>query len=105
MDYSPGLRGVVAGETEISTVGMEGTSLRYRGYDAIELTKTQTYEDVASLIIDHGAVDGAYRSGDNWSASEVAEHEGYDHIVEWFELGERSARTYKRASRKEQIRS
>lgn len=52
MDYSPGLRGVVAGETEISTVGMEGTSLRYRGYDAIELTKTQTYEDVASLIID-----------------------------------------------------
>ena len=52
MDYSPGLRGVVAGETEISTVGMEGTSLRYRGYDAIELTKTHTYEDVASLIID-----------------------------------------------------
>ena len=52
MDYSPGLRGVIAGETEISTVGMEGTSLRYRGYDAIELTKTNTYEDVASLIID-----------------------------------------------------
>ena len=52
MDYSPGLRGVVAGETEISTVGMEGTSLRYRGYDAIELTKSHTYGDVASLIID-----------------------------------------------------
>ena len=52
MDYSPGLRGVIAGETEISTVGMEGTSLRYRGYDAIELTKSHTYEDVASLIID-----------------------------------------------------
>ena len=47
MDYSPGLRGVVAGETEISTVGMEGTSLRYRGYDAIELTKTHTYEAVS----------------------------------------------------------
>ena len=30
---------------------MEGTSLRYRGYDAIKLTETQTYEDVASLII------------------------------------------------------
>ena len=53
MDYSPGLRGVVAGETEISTVGMEGTSLRYRGYDAVGLTKTNTYEDVASLIIDN----------------------------------------------------
>ena len=52
MDYSPGLRGVVAGETEISTVGMEGTSLRYRGYDAIELTNSHTYEDVASWIID-----------------------------------------------------
>ena len=52
MDYSPGLRGIIAGETEISTVGMEGTSLRYRGYDAIELTKSHTYEDVASLIID-----------------------------------------------------
>ena len=43
MDYSPGLRGVIAGETAISTVGMEGTSLRYRGYDAIGLTKTHTY--------------------------------------------------------------
>ena len=51
MDYSPGLRGVIAGETEISTVGMEGTSLRYRGYDAVGLTSTNTYEDVASLII------------------------------------------------------
>jgi citrate synthase len=52
MDYSPGLRGVIAGETQISTVGMEGTSLRYRGYDAVGLTNTNTYEDVASLIID-----------------------------------------------------
>ena len=44
MEYSPGLRGVIAGETKISTVGMEGTSLRYRGYDAIKLTDTHTYE-------------------------------------------------------------
>ena len=51
MEYSPGLRGVVAGETAISTVGKEGTSLRYRGYDASELTKNNTYEDVASVII------------------------------------------------------
>ena len=51
MEYSPGLRGVIAGETKISTVGMEGTSLRYRGYDAIELTNDRTYEEVASLII------------------------------------------------------
>ena len=38
MDYSPGLRGVIAGETAISTVGKEGTSLRYRGHDATDLT-------------------------------------------------------------------
>ena len=51
MDYSPGLRGVIAGETAISTVGKEGTSLRYRGYDATDLTSNNTYEEVASLII------------------------------------------------------
>ena len=51
MEFSPGLRGVIAGETSISTVGKEGTSLRYRGYDAIELKKNNTYEEVASLII------------------------------------------------------
>ena len=50
MEFSPGLRGVVAGETSISTVGKEGTSLRYRGYDATDLTKNNTYEQVASLI-------------------------------------------------------
>ena len=57
MDYSPGLRGVIAGETTISTVGMEGTSLRYRGYDAIALTKNNTYADVASLVI-NDSLDG-----------------------------------------------
>ena len=61
MDYSPGLRGVVAGETEISTVGMEGTSLRYRGYDAIELTRSHTYGDVASLIIDDNLDGGSFK--------------------------------------------
>ena len=51
---------------------------------------------VASLILEGGAVDGSFRGGDNWSASEVAAHEGFTHIVEWFELGEKSARTLKR---------
>ena len=51
MDYSPGLRGIIAGETAISTVGKEGTSLRYRGYDATDLTSNNTYEEVASLIV------------------------------------------------------
>ncbi len=52
MEYSPGLRGVIAGETSISTVGAEGESLSYRGHDAIQLTKKSTYGGVASLIID-----------------------------------------------------
>ena len=52
MEYSPGLRGVIAGETSISTVGAEGESLSYRGHDAIQLTKKNTYGGVASLIID-----------------------------------------------------
>ena len=52
MEYSPGLRGVIAGETSISTVGAEGESLSYRGHDAIQLTKNSTYGGVASLIID-----------------------------------------------------
>ena len=51
MDYSPGLRGVIAGETAISTVGKEGTSLRYRGHDATDLTSNKTYEEVAALIL------------------------------------------------------
>ena len=51
MDYSPGFRGVIAGETAISTVGKEATSLRYRGHNATELTSNKTYEEVASLIL------------------------------------------------------
>ena len=38
MEYSPGLRGVIAGETAISTVGKEGTSLRYRAVSYTHLT-------------------------------------------------------------------
>ena len=61
MEFSPGLRGVVAGETSISTVGKEGTSLRYRGYDATDLTKNNNYEQVASLIITDSLNDKDFR--------------------------------------------
>ena len=61
MEFSPGLRGVIAGETSISTVGKEGTSLRYRGYDATDLTKNNTYEQVASLIIADSLNDKDFR--------------------------------------------
>jgi citrate synthase len=48
--YSPGLEGVIAGETAISTV--EG-GLRYRGYPVTELAERCTFEEVAYLLL-HG---------------------------------------------------
>jgi 2-methylcitrate synthase/citrate synthase II len=46
--YSPGLEGVIAGETAISTV-TEG--LRYRGYPVTELADRATFEEVAYLLL------------------------------------------------------
>jgi 2-methylcitrate synthase/citrate synthase II len=48
--YSPGLEGVVAGETAISTVA-EGLS--YRGYPVTELAEKATFDEVAHLLL-HG---------------------------------------------------
>src|SRR5687768_5296487 len=47
-DYSPGLEGVPAGETAISTVE---TGLTYRGYAIEDLAEHSTYEEVAYLIL------------------------------------------------------
>ncbi len=49
--YSPGLEGVVAGETAISTVGKEGRGLTYRGYAINDLAARATFEEVAHLLI------------------------------------------------------
>ncbi len=46
--YSPGLAGVIAGETAISTVE---TGLTYRGYAIEELAEQSTYEEVAYLVL------------------------------------------------------
>lgn len=48
--YSPGLEGVIAGETAISTVT---GGLRYRGYPIGELVDHCTFEEVAYLLL-HG---------------------------------------------------
>ncbi|MEJ8567490.1 bifunctional 2-methylcitrate synthase/citrate synthase [Elongatibacter sediminis] len=48
-----GLRGQSAGQTAICTVGAEGNSLRYRGYDVVELAEQSTFYEVAHLIL-HG---------------------------------------------------
>jgi len=49
-----GLRGQTAGQTAICTVGAEGNSLRYRGYDVVELAEKSTFHEVSHLIMkDH----------------------------------------------------
>lgn len=57
--YSPGLEGVVAGETAISTV--EG-GLSYRGYPVGELCEKATFDEVAYLLI-HGDLPTAAELG------------------------------------------
>jgi 2-methylcitrate synthase len=46
-----GLRGQVAGETALCTVGKTGTGLTYRGYDITDLAENATFEEVAHLIL------------------------------------------------------
>ena len=46
-----GLRGQVAGETALCTVGQTGTGLTYRGYDITDLAENATFEEVAYLIL------------------------------------------------------
>ena len=46
-----GLRGQVAGETSLCTVGTQGTGLSYRGYDVDDLAENCIFEEVAHLIL------------------------------------------------------
>ncbi len=50
---SAGLRGQTAGQTAICTVGAEGNSLRYRGYDVADLAENTSFNEVAFMIL-HG---------------------------------------------------
>ena len=45
-----GLAGVVAGRTDICTVGKEGAGLTYRGYDIYDLADNASFEEVAHLL-------------------------------------------------------
>ena len=53
--FSPGLEGVTAGTTAISTVGKKGRGLSYRGYSINDLAAQATFEEVAHLLI-HGTL-------------------------------------------------
>ena len=46
-----GLRGQVAGETALCTVGKTGTGLTYRGYDISVLAENAKFEEVAYLLL------------------------------------------------------
>ncbi|WP_339781818.1 2-methylcitrate synthase [uncultured Marinobacter sp.] len=46
-----GLRGQVAGETALCTVGQTGTGLTYRGYDVSDLAGNAQFEEVAYLLL------------------------------------------------------
>ena len=51
MTASTGLAGVVAGQSAISTVGLDGVGLCYRGFDITELAQHSHFEETAYLLI------------------------------------------------------
>jgi 2-methylcitrate synthase len=48
---SVSLSGVVAGNTALSTVGLSGDDLHYRGYDILDIAERSEYEEIAYLLI------------------------------------------------------
>jgi citrate synthase len=58
--YSPGLEGVIAGETAVSTVS---GGLGYRGYPVTELAARATFDEVAHLLL-HGELPTARQLAD-----------------------------------------
>ncbi len=50
-DYSPGLEGVLAGETALCQVDEGEAGLRYRGYAIADLAEQATFEEVACLLL------------------------------------------------------
>ncbi len=57
-EYSPGLAGVIAGETAICWVD-PNAGLMYRGYDIHEMAEKASFEEVAYLLL----------NGNNWLSS------------------------------------
>ena len=51
-DYSPGLEGVIAFETEIAEPDKDGGALRYRGVDIEDLVGHVTFGNVWALLVD-----------------------------------------------------
>src|SRR3954454_10745733 len=51
-DFSPGLEGVIAFETEIAEPDKDGGALRYRGVDIEDLVGHVTFGNVWALLVD-----------------------------------------------------
>ena len=51
-DYSPGLEGVIAFETEIAEPDKDGGALRYRGVDIEDLVGNVSFGNVWGLLVD-----------------------------------------------------
>lgn len=49
--YSPGLEGVIAGESALSRIDIDINRLILHGYDLVELTENASYEEVAYLLL------------------------------------------------------
>ncbi|MGH7253682.1 MAG: citrate/2-methylcitrate synthase, partial [Nitrospiraceae bacterium] len=49
--YSPGLEGVIAGETALCQIDEGESGLRYRGYAVGDLAEQATFEEVAYLLL------------------------------------------------------
>ena len=49
--YSPGLEGVIAGESALSRIDIDINRLILYGYDLVELTENASYEEVAYLLL------------------------------------------------------
>lgn len=71
--YSPGLEGVIAGETSISSIGEAG--LAYRGYPIRELAEQCSFEEVAYLLL-YGSLPG--RASLEALRHELEAHRGLD---------------------------
>ena len=63
-----GLRGQVAGETQLCTVGQEGSGLTYLGYDIQSLADGADFEEVAYLL-QHGELPGRTNWATIWTGS------------------------------------
>lgn len=51
LGYSPGLEGIVAGETVICNIDIEREDMFYRGYSIKEIAEKATWEEVAYLLL------------------------------------------------------